>query len=111
MKLNDGAPVDLTTVRRKKGVSLEDISKATKIGMDYLLAIENGDFARLPGGIYSTSFIRQYACAIDYSESELLDHYYRTIGLLPDGGRAEQPGPPKKKSFFDLLRPVTRVFS
>ncbi len=111
MLLNEGAPADLITVRRKKGVSLKDISEVTKIGVHYLLAIEKGNFADLPGGIYSTSFIRQYAQAIDYSESELLESYYRTMGLLPDGGRIPEPGPARKKTLFDFLRPVTRVLS
>ena len=88
MKLESGAPPDLITVRRKKGVSLQDISEATKIGVNYLRAIEEGEFAKLPGGIYSTSYIRQYARAIDYDESELLEHYYRATGLRPQATTA-----------------------
>jgi cytoskeletal protein RodZ len=111
MVLNTGAPPDVVTVRRKKGVSLKDISQATKIGTFYLQAIENGEFAKLPGGIYSTSYIRQYARLIDYNESELLDWYYRTMGLVPETGLSESPGPIRKRGFFDLVRPVMRVLS
>ena len=110
MILDNVAPLDLITVRRKKGISLKDISEATKIGVIYLQAIENGKFAILPGGIYSTSYIRQYARAIDYNESELLELYYRTMGLVPEPG-IEPPASLRKKSFFDLLRPVMRVLS
>jgi cytoskeletal protein RodZ len=42
-----------------------------------LEAIERGDFRKLPGGIYNTSYIRQYARAIDYEESILLEFYHR----------------------------------
>ena len=38
-------------------------------------AIEDGDFAALPGGIYTTSYIRQYARAIGLDEGSLLELY------------------------------------
>ncbi len=57
--------------------------------MNYLEAIEQGEFSKLPGGLYSTSYIRQYAQAIDYDESELLEHYYRVTGPRPE----PVPGP------------------
>jgi len=70
----------LATIRKNRGVSLEQIAQSTKIGVRSLEAIERGDFQRLPGGIYSTSYIRQYARAIDYDESALLAFYYRETG-------------------------------
>jgi cytoskeletal protein RodZ len=65
----------LTTVRRNRGITLQQISEATKIGVRALEAIETGDFRRLPGGIYATSYIRQYARAIDYPEDDILAVY------------------------------------
>jgi cytoskeletal protein RodZ len=65
----------LATVRRNRGITLQQISAATKIGVRSLEAIEAGDFHVLPGGIYSTSYIRQYARAIDYPEDDILDVY------------------------------------
>jgi cytoskeletal protein RodZ len=107
-----GAPPDLVTVRRKKGISLKEIAQTTKIGVFYLQAIENGEFSKLPGGIYSTSYIRQYAQAIDYNESELLEHYYRAMGIAPEPETTEQrPSRHSKKSFSEFLRPVTRMLS
>ena len=67
--------IDLATLRRKKGLSLTEISRDTKIGVGYLDAIERGQFTKLPGGIYSTSYIRQYARAIDCDETGILDFY------------------------------------
>ena len=58
----------LSTIRRNRGISLEQIAESTKIGIRSLEAIEQGDFRKLPGGIYNTSYIRQYARAIDYDE-------------------------------------------
>lgn len=69
----------LTTVRRNRGITLEQISAATKIGVRVLAAIETGDFRVLPGGIYATSYIRQYARAIDYPEDDILEVYRRHL--------------------------------
>src|SRR5437867_11390823 len=65
----------LSTIRLNRGISLEQIAESTKIGIRLLEAIERGDFRKLPGGIYSTSYIRQYARAIEYDESAILDLY------------------------------------
>ena len=56
----------LSTIRRNRGISLEQIADSTKIGIRSLEAIEQGDFRKLPGGIYNTSYIRQYARAIGF---------------------------------------------
>ena len=70
----------LAAIRKNRGISLEQIAQSTKIGVRSLEAIERGDFQKLPGGIYSTSYIRQYARAIDYDESALLAFYHRETG-------------------------------
>lgn len=62
--------------RREKGLSLDQISSVTKISTRSLRAIEEGDFRKLPGGIYNTSYIRQYARAVDVDEAELVAVYH-----------------------------------
>ena len=69
----------LATIRRNRGISLDQIAASTKISVRSLEAIERGDFQKLPGGIYNTSYIRQYARAIDYDESAILAVYYREM--------------------------------
>ena len=69
----------LATVRRNRGITLQQISENTKISVRCLEAIETGDFKKLPGGIYTTSYIRQYARAIDYDEDTLLEYYRRQV--------------------------------
>jgi cytoskeletal protein RodZ len=61
--------------RQGKGISLESIAENTKLSVRVLQAIECGDFQKLPGGIYNTSYIRQYARAIDFDEAVLLGFY------------------------------------
>ena len=70
----------LATIRRNRGITLEQIAESTKIGVRALEAIERGDFQKLPGGIYNTSYIRQYARAIDYDESAILAVYQERMG-------------------------------
>jgi len=57
-------------------LSLQQISQTTKISVRALQAIEEGEFKKLPGGIYNTSYIRQYARAIEFDESEILAYYH-----------------------------------
>jgi len=62
--------------RTNKGISLDAIAASTKLSVSQLHAIETGDFRKLPGGIYTTSYIKQYAKAIDFDAQELLAAYY-----------------------------------
>ncbi len=67
--------IDLPLVRQHKGITLRAIADSTKISMRFLEAIEAGDFKQLPGGIYDTSYIRQYAREVGLEENHLLAYY------------------------------------
>src|SRR5262249_45380460 len=87
----DSTILGLASRRQKKSISLEQISQSTKIGMRALQAIEAGDFKKLPGGVYTTSYIRQYAKAIDIDESQILALYYSVMGTKPEPEIFPQP--------------------
>lgn len=70
---------DLAELRRSRKISVDQIAALTKISTDYLTAIEQGDFEKLPGGVYTTSYIRQYARLIDYPERDLLARFSSTM--------------------------------
>ena len=55
---------ELVSIRRSRGLTLEEIADATKISLRYLRAIEEGRLAVLPGGVYTANYLRQYAEAI-----------------------------------------------
>jgi cytoskeleton protein RodZ len=63
------------SIRDTKGISLEEISRNTKIKVSTLEALEHGEFDQLPGGIYNISYIRQYARAIGADEVSLVELY------------------------------------
>ena len=92
----------LATIRRNRGMSLEQIADSTKISVRSLEAIERGEFRKLPGGIYNTSYIRQYARAIDYDESVLLAYYHQQMSN--DAARTTVP---VGKGSFGGFRPST----
>jgi cytoskeletal protein RodZ len=89
MPEEDGSILGLATIRRNRGISLEQIAESTKINIRSLKAIEGGDFKKLPGGIYNTSYIRQYAKAIDFDEAELLAFYRIQMGVAT-GSESQQ---------------------
>jgi len=90
----------LATIRRNRGISLEQIAESTKISVRSLEAIERGDFRKLPGGIYNTSYIKQYARAIDYDESAILAVYHREMRVT-----TESAAPNKR--LFGGMRPAS----
>jgi cytoskeletal protein RodZ len=71
---------DLTELRRSRRISVDQIAALTKIRTDYLTAIEQCDFGKLPGGVYTTSYIRQYARSIDFPEDDLLLRFNSMMG-------------------------------
>jgi len=66
---------NLRREREMRGVSLEEISAATKISLRILQAIEEEDFAKLPGGIFARSFIRSYARYLGLEEERVMAEY------------------------------------
>jgi cytoskeletal protein RodZ len=70
-----GLELNLPGFRKRAGVSLDQIAQSTKIGSRFLEAIESEQFEQLPGGIFSTSYLRQYAEAIGYDEDALVAFY------------------------------------
>lgn len=102
----DISVLGLATIRRNRGISLEQIAEATKISIRSLAAIEQGEFQKLPGGIYNTSYIRQYARAIDYDESAILSYYHRATG------NTENPSSPNGadgRGFVNGYRPASSI--
>jgi len=91
--------LDLPRFRKRAGVSLEEIVQRTKISSRFLRAIEDEQFDQLPGGIFSTSYLRQYAAAIGYDEESLVAYYVQKVN--PPAVMAK--GPHRETSSRKLL--------
>ena len=61
--------------REMRGVSLEEISAATRISVKFLEALENEQWAQLPGGIFNRGFIRSIAKFLGMDEDGLVAEY------------------------------------
>ena len=58
--------------RLRRGLNLEQVSAQTKISQYLLQAIEKSQFERLPGGLFTRSFLRQYAHVLELDEDEVV---------------------------------------
>lgn len=67
--------------REERGVSLRQIADITKISVGFLEALERNDIGRLPGGIFSRSFVRSYAMEIGVDPEQAVRDF---IAQFPD---------------------------
>jgi cytoskeleton protein RodZ len=61
--------------REQRGITLDQISRSTKIGTRFLQALEQDRFEQLPGGIFNKGFIRAYARFLGLNEEQTLADY------------------------------------
>ena len=79
----------LRTAREAKGVDLARVERDTKIRARYLTALETGDYAELPGAVYTKGFLRNYGAYLGLDTEYLVD-LYRLESTQP----AEKPTVP-----------------
>ena len=61
--------------RESRNITLQEMSESTRIALPNFKAIEDDDFAKLPGGLYNTGCIRAYAQFIGLDPDPLLEAY------------------------------------
>ena len=66
--------------REKRGMTLDDIALATKIGTRSLRALEEERFDKLPGGIFNKGFVRAYARQVGLDEEQAVADYMAAAG-------------------------------
>jgi len=67
----------LRAVRHSKGIRLEDVAGRTKIGLNYLSAIENDDFGSLPAAVYVRGFVNELAKVLRLDATQVARTYVR----------------------------------
>ena len=72
-----------------RGISLDEIAEATKIGTRSLQALETEDFEKLPGGIFNKGFVRAYAKVLGIDEEQAVSDYMAAIGESQDEGEEQ----------------------
>lgn len=66
--------------REMRGVTLEEMAAATKIGTRSLKALEDEEFHKLPGGIFNKGFVRSYARFLGISDEQAVADYLVAAG-------------------------------
>lgn len=80
---------DLRKERLARGVALEHITAVTKISQRHLLALEEGRFRQLPGGILNKGIVRGYAGALGLDQQDWTDRFLKAYN---DSGAAGEEG-------------------
>lgn len=75
----------------------------TKLSRRFLEAIENGRYEELPGGVFTVSYIRQYAEAIGYDADLILEHCRRSSGEAEERRPVAKAQPPRWIRFFQSV--------
>jgi transcriptional regulator with XRE-family HTH domain len=65
----------LRSTREKLGISIEELSEATRIEIEYLDAIERGEFEALPGPVYIRSYLRTYSIYVKLDPRKVIKIY------------------------------------
>ncbi|MFN4309421.1 MAG: helix-turn-helix domain-containing protein [Ferrovibrio sp.] len=71
----EGVGHSLKVVRERRGLALADVSARLRIRRPYLEAIEAGRFGELPGAVYVSGFLRQYAEFLGLDPDQVLKTY------------------------------------
>ncbi|MEM6959172.1 MAG: helix-turn-helix domain-containing protein, partial [Myxococcota bacterium] len=67
----------LRAVRQAQGLTLQDVGGRTKIGLEYLKAIEEDAFDRLPALVYVQGFVREFAKCLELDAQHVSRTYMR----------------------------------
>jgi len=71
---------DLKSLRESRGVSLEEVARRTRIGMEHLRAIELDLYHLLPARVYVNGFLKSYARALLLDADMVSQAYLAGIG-------------------------------
>ena len=66
--------------REKRGMTLEDVSGATKISVRNLRALEQEKFDQMPGGIFNRGFVRAFAKHLGLDDDQVVADYREAAG-------------------------------
>jgi cytoskeletal protein RodZ len=77
----------LRELRESRGISLEEISKATRIGKGHVEALEGEDVGALPAPVFVKGFIRAYCRELHAAEDEAIERYRELVGEPPPAPR------------------------
>jgi transcriptional regulator with XRE-family HTH domain len=67
----------LRAARIEQNLSLPDIAQKLGIRADYLEALENGNYEKIPTGVYEKTFLKKYAAFLGLNALKLAEKYQK----------------------------------
>jgi len=77
--------------RELREISIDELTKSTRISQRFVEALENEDWAKLPGGVFGRAFVRTIARYLGLDEESLLAEYDAARGSIPLDGVPDRP--------------------
>jgi cytoskeleton protein RodZ len=71
-------------VRETKGLTLEDVATKTRIHFDFLIALEENNFTKLPDQVFAKGFVRSYARSLGLDEEDAIRRFVQSAGPFYD---------------------------
>jgi cytoskeleton protein RodZ len=100
---------DLRKARIARQRSIEDVSRSTKISSSVLRAIENDDFAKVPGGLFARGFLRAYARDVGLDAEEMVRRYRSEFEVPEPAPETQAAQLPARPSLSKLTGPEDEV--
>lgn len=94
----------LRQARERRGISLRQIAASTKISAAALEALERNDVSKLPGGIFSRSFVRSYAAEVGLDPDETVREFLERFQGEPVDTPAPAAAVPQEEAEFERRR-------
>lgn len=69
-------------VRETKGLTLDEVAIKTRIHPEYLKALEESNFARLPEQVFAKGFVRSYARSLGLDEEDAMRRFTISAGTF-----------------------------
>ena len=94
-----GVGAQLRGAREAKGLSLEQLAAETRIPQRHLIAMEAGDFAKLPGRTYAVGFARTYAKTVGLDQDDIAAGVRDELDVQSEEGHRPasfEPGDPAR---------------
>ena len=88
-------------IRREHKISLEDISRRTKIDVKYIKALESGKFIEVPS-VYLRLFFKAYIKEIGCDVDEAIDSLDDFLNKKKEGRIIDPQYEPEKKDIFNI---------
>mgnify|MGYP001158821694 CR=1 FL=1 len=67
-------------VRETKGLTVDEVASKTRIRTDFVKALEEGNFAKLPDQVFARGFVRSYARSLGLDEEDAIHRFIQSAG-------------------------------